>query len=47
MKTFIPSLNDPYWNEARKLYGVADKKKYIEEQKKIHENKRKFKLANP
>lgn len=47
MKTFIPKLNDPYWDELRKLYGVDNKEKYIAEQRKLHENKRKFKLAKP
>lgn len=47
METFIPKLNDPYWNELRKLYGVENKEEYIKKQRAIHNNKRKFKLAKP
>lgn len=47
METFIPSLKDPYWLEVRKMYGVDDKENYIKQQRKIHQNKRKFKLEKP
>lgn len=47
METFIPGLNDPYWAEVRKMYGVDNKTEYIKEQKKKHNSKRKFKLEKP